>query len=383
MDNVIGVSYFLHEKGEGHYFSVHSGYHNEFIKLGYTHKYLARSDKENSLDWVVPSITYKPDELYGLNKRNDILDTYAIINKEVTSKNYFLYIFEGNIDYWIIIALVCRITGATGHVNLMRSDLIIENIHTKNISFKFWLKFCKFISGSQVTFSVLTENMAAKLFEFSGIKFKVIPTFSGFKKEPNIKGAKIEKPEIPKVLVAAPYPSDLQKLSEVFSARPDLVNKVKVTTWVENYQDFLRFSCELHNTHMSDEEYGKLISGSKYVVLLYTNIFHVYGSSSKGYDAAVYGKKVCATKDSSASHQIKGIADHYIFNKDVLSEVIKAIENPDFYIEKSKLLPPTEADAVNFLVKENRKKGGLVSKFIGFIILGLLKSQNRTRRIFL
>jgi hypothetical protein len=308
MDHVIGVSYYLHEKGEGHYFSVHSSYHDEFAKLGYTHKYLARNDKENSLDWIVPSITYKPVELYGLHKRDEILDTFANIIKRITSKNYFLYIFEGNINYWIIIALVCRITGATGHVNLMRSDLIIENIHINNKSFKFWLKFCKFISGRQVTFSVLTENMASKLFEFSGIKFKVIPTFSGFKKNPNTKDAKIEKPDIAKVLVAAPYPSDLEKLSEVFSACPDLVNKVKVTTWVENYQDFLRFSCEIHNKHMSDEEYGNLLSQSKYVVLLYTNIFHVYGifivrSHFKEFNLAIVDDDVSRNSSRSFSRR--------------------------------------------------------------------------------
>lgn len=383
VDKVIGISFFLHEKGEGHYFSVHSGYHNEFFKRGYEHFYLSRVDKESNLDWIKPSLTYQPIELYGLKSKSEILSTFNTIHKSIDSRKFFIYIFEGNINYWLIIALVCRVTGSTGHVNLMRSDLMIDNINRQNKIFKNWIKFCKLISGKQVTVSVLTQNMADKLYQFSGYKFKVIPTFSGFKKSTNLNHPKMSETSDSKILVAAPYPSDLEKLNEVFNLRPDLVDRVKVTTWVDDYENYMSFTCEITNKHLSDDEYGKLILSSKYVVLLYTNIFHTYGSSSKGYDAALFNKSICVTQSSSAAQQIRGIANYFLFNHNVISEVIQAIENPNFFVEINKILPPSEVDAVDFLIQQRRRNGGFLSRFTGLLILKFIKSDTKLARIFL
>jgi hypothetical protein len=374
---IIGLSYFLHSKAEGHFFSVHSRYHIEFEKRGYKSVYLGQANIPKNTYWINPELTYNPIELKGLGDRINIQETYRNIGQYI-EKNDFIYIFEGNLTYWFMIALLCNKYGITAHVNLIRSDLIIKDIEENDQEFKKWMKICSKISGENVTVSVLNQKLAQKMKNVSNIQIDVVPTFSGLNKElvDDLKRS-FTNYSNGKVLVAAPYPTDLEILSKTLDLYPDLIDKILVSTWVDKPFDFIKHPVEISNKHLTDLEYCKSIIESKHLVLLYTNIFHIYGSSSKIYDAALLGKQICVPLGTSASEQITLIADHYIFDSLDLGQIRDAIVNPIFIAVAEKQKVPDEREAVNFLVDERRefKKNKLLIKILAHILDFLLNKQ--------
>ena len=370
----IGLSYFLHSHAEGHFFSVHSRYHIEFEKRGYKSVYLGQAKKPLNTHWIKPELSYNPIELKGLGDRVNIQETYRNISKYI-KENDFIYIFEGNLTYWFMIALLCNKYGITAHVNLIRSDLIIRDIESNDQEFKKWIQICQKISGDNVTVSVLNKKLAQKIEEVSDIQIDVIPTFSGLNQElvDEVKHSFTNSLN-GKVLVAAPYQTDLEILNKALDLYPDLLNKILVSTWVDKPLDFIKHPVEISNKHLTDLQYCRTIAESKHVVLLYTNIFHIYGSSSKIYDAALLGKQICVPSGTSASEQIIQIADHYVFDSFDLTQIRDAIVNPIFKQVSEKQRVPDERDAVNFLVakkrefKKNRILIRISSQFLNFLL---------------
>jgi hypothetical protein len=299
---------------------------------------------------------YNPINLYPLVNSDDLKITYRNILKYAKSGN-FIYIFESNFIYWILISIVCSLNGNTAHINLIRSDLIIESIKNDPIEFKRWFRFCKLISGKLITVSVLNEKLSREILNLTGIEVDVIPTFSGLDfSEELLSNHNSKVSNEGKVLIAAPYPSDLTRLNKFLNEYPNLNSKIKVSTWVNEGKSYLNHEVEIVNSHLSDEDYALSLLSCKHLVLLYTNTFHIYGSSSKIYDAAQLGVPICVPKDTSAAEQVRDVVKSFVFNADNDEELLSAITDPNFYEPKVKRDIPNAGSAVDFLLFKDKDR---------------------------
>jgi hypothetical protein len=259
--------------------------------------------------------------------------------------------------YWLITALICRLTGNIAHVNLIRSDLIIKEMNDNPQKFLICFNFCKFISGNLVTISVLSEKLSVEIERLTGVSVDVIPTFSGIEIPKKYLSVQLRTNLMEeKVLIAAPYPSDLARLNEILFKNPEIKKKIIVSTWVKDIESYINHDVKIINEHLSNEDYLILLLKSKHVVLLYTDVFHVYGSSSKIYDAAKLGVPICVTLDSSAANQVENLVSYSTFNPGVDEELVRAIINPKFIMPKKKIEVPDAKDAVDYLLCSGHKR---------------------------
>jgi hypothetical protein len=372
--SVIGISFFLHDNAKGHYFTVHSKYHDEFMRRGMSSFYLGNGNFESANDWIKSALFYDPLDLYRVRHIESLKSTYKNIAELTKSKN-FIFVFESNFIYWLMIAISCSLNSNYAHVVLNRSDLIIESLRSNPNEFKKWFKFCTLVSGSRIEVSVLNEKLSKEILDITGIKVGVIPTFSGIDFSncvlPKNKSISHDKK---KVLVAAPYLSDLERLNEFLIEFPEIISEIRVTTWVQDVSLFFKHEVEVVNKHLPDNEYISLLMRSEHLVLLYTNIFHEYGSSSKVFDAASLGLNICTPINSAANEAARSVSNYCEFDSANNEDIKRAILAPVFINPKTKTRIPDVEVAVDFLLtKKASNFGQLIKDIISKLISRRIK----------
>ena len=312
--------------------------------------YLGNGNFESANDWIKSVLFYDPLDLYRVRHVESLKSTYKNIAELTKSKN-FIFVFESNFIYWLMVAISCSLNSNYAHIVLNRSDLIVESLRSNPKEFKKWFKFCNFVSGSRIAVSVLNEKISTEILYLTGIKVGVIPTFSGIDFSRCI--LPINKPvshNKKKVLVAAPYPGDLERLNEFLIEFPEIISEIRVTTWVQDVSLFFKHEVEVINKHLPDDEYISLLMRSEHLVLLYTNIFHEYGSSSKVFDAASLGLNICTPINAAATEAARSVSNYCVFDSANNEDIKRAILDPVFVKPKTRKKIPDVEMAVDYLL---------------------------------
>ena len=351
----IGVSPYLKSDAPGHYLGVHTLYRNELSKRGIPFIYFgskAPFQSQEEIPWVKPAVDFKPTKLINFDQIFQQFKLFKTLFLH-TKRNSKIFVFDGNFNYWFIVILVCRLKRSSGHVNLIRSDLLVQNfLSEKKLFMKIALFALARLSEGYVSCSTLSSNLSKKLSLKNEFEFKRIPTLSGFVPAFNSSNKSLK---VKKVLVFAPYLKDIQLLSRILIKNPSLSEQIILSTWQSEESIFKLFSNDLTiiNTHLSDVEYESLISNCSHAVLLYINDFHEYGSSSKIYDCVRLGKSICVPFGTEAESQAKPCSRYYIFDGSSENEVVKAIIDPVFIGVNSPENIPSASSAFEFIFNQN------------------------------
>ena len=250
-DNAItflGISAYLHSNSPGHYLGVHTLYHEELEKRRIANIYLGAINDEASIPWVEPKIEFVPTMLLNLDQVLQQCRTGIRVWKYVPRGGH-TFIFEGNLNFWLAIAVISRFKSSSAHINLIRSDLIYEEITLKTHSLTAtYFKICRFVGQDFVSISTLSRDLSSKLEIMLGTEVAVIPTISGF--SPQLKNTRLNHSS-KKVLIFAPYLSDIEILLRIINKYPVIRNKIKISSWQSDkiMDEFTKYNIPFSNLH--------------------------------------------------------------------------------------------------------------------------------------
>jgi hypothetical protein len=296
----LGISSYLHLNATGHYLGVHTLYHDELENRGIPNKYLGAKIDAPPVSWIEPKIDFLPTKLLNFDQVFKQAKMGLLVWRR-TLPGGLNFVFEGNLNYWLILAIISRLKSSSSHVNLIRSDLVFEEIVLgRNTLAKVYVKICSYVGEDCTSISTLSAELSSKFESITKSKISVIPTLSSFR-------PKIERSEFlynhshKKVLIFAPYLSDVQKLLRIIEKYPEIRSAIRVSSWQndEVMSEFNQYEIPTSNSHLTEVEYEKLLRNSSHVVLFYLNSFHKFGSSSKVYDCARLGILRWKTRVSS------------------------------------------------------------------------------------
>jgi hypothetical protein len=388
----LGVSSYLHEDAEGHYLGVHSDYHSELDILSLPNSYLGSDKGKVGLNWVKPVISFIPTRLLNFDQILNQIKLFFNLYKEslVGGK---IFVFEGNLNYWLVLCLVTRLKKNTAHINLIRSDLIYKNLIIEKTSiYKMFFLICAHLGKNSVSVSTLSLDLSNKLNNLYPINASRIPTFSSFL--PNLDSIN-NLPSNKKVLIFAPYLYDINRLEQVLNEFSGLEDKIVVSTWQPDalLENLKLKGVRIINSHLSDQEYELLLLNSSHVVLLYLNEFHRFGSSSKVYDCVRVSRNICVPIGTEVANQVLDCANHHMFNGRNNEEIFKSIVSPIFTNSYNISNVPNAAVAIKHILTTDNmgvKRVGAISSILGvifyllfltfslvFVIMNFFKKQLR------
>jgi hypothetical protein len=368
----LGISSYLHPNASGHYLGVHTLYHEELEKRKITNTYLGAKNGEASIHWIEPKVDFVPTKLLNLDQVLKQIRMGIRVWKH-SRPGGLTFVFEGNLNFWLAIAVFSRLKSSFAHINLIRSDLIYEEIILgSNFLTKLYSKICRYVGQDFVSISTLSRELSTKLEIILGNEVTVIPTLSSFR--PIINSARLNQPS-KKALIFAPYLSDINTLLRIIDKYPEIRSKIIVSSWQsdEVMNQFINYNIQTSNSHLSEAEYEELLSSSSHVVLFYLNSFHKFGSSSKVYDCARLGISICVPMDTAVEEQGIDCANLFSFNGESEESILNAILNPEFdnHLNLDKI--PDGKSAVSFLLSNMEKMSRRSSKMrTSFGLLALL-----------
>ena len=373
----LGVSSYLHEDAVGHYLGVHTKYHNELNRLSLSNTYLGcDKGKEGGLPWVDPVISFIPTRLLNFDQILEQVKLFFNLYKEslVGGK---IFVFEGNLNYWLVLCLVTRLKKNNAHINLIRSDLIYNKlIVEKSLIYKLFFLICAHLGKDSVSVSTFSLDLSNTLNNLYPINAGRIPTFSGFSPKLSIVTSPLNSKN---VLVFAPYLRDLKRLEQVLEEFPGLETKITVSTWQPDTEvEYLKSKgVKIFNAHLSDQEYELLLLNSSHVVLLYINEFHQFGSSSKVYDCVMVNRNICVPIGTEVANQALDCSNHYIFDGRKNEDIFKSIVSPIFINNYNPSNVPNAALAVEYVLSTNmfdENRFGIIRSILGVIFYILFLS---------
>lgn len=367
--HLLGVSSYLHEGAIGHYLGVHSEYHKQLNLLSISNNYLGSDKGKGRLQWIDPVLSFIPTKLLNFDQKIKQIKLFFSIYKasKVDSK---IFVFEGNLNYWLILCLITRIRKNTAHINLIRSDLIYNQLIRNNkLIYKMFFLICAHLGKNRVSVSTFSAELSKNLNDLYPINATQIPTFSGF--VPKLKKNK-ELTFNSNVLIFAPYLQDINCLQKVLQEFPEIRKEISVSTWQpDNVVENLRSDgVKVVNSHLSDDEYELLLLNSSHVVLLYSNEFHKFGSSSKVYDCVMVNRNICVPNGTEVAIQASVCSNFYIFDHLKAQDIYKSIVNPVFVNNYNPSLVPGAPIAAKYLLSNNLS-GKSRLRIVG-VLLGIL-----------
>jgi hypothetical protein len=372
----LGVSSYLHEDAVGHYLGVHTDYHNELVALSISNSYLGSDQGKGALNWVNPVISFIPTKLLNFDQIIKQIKLFFYLYKS-SSVGGKIFVFEGNLNYWLVLCLVCRLKKSSAHINLIRSDLVYEKlIIEKNLLYKIFFYICAHLGKGAVSVSTFSLDLSDKLNHLYPINAGRIPTFSGF--SPKLKLVD-QLPISKEVLIFAPYLYDLKRLQQVLEEFPGLEKRITISTWQsDNVVENLKLKgVRIFNSHLSDREYELLLINSSHVVLLYLNEFHQFGSSSKVYDCVMVNRNICVPIGTEVANQALDCSNYYMFDGRKNEDIFKSIVSPSFINNYNTSNVPNVELAVKHVLSTNIKsvnRFGLIWSILGVIFYLLFLS---------
>jgi hypothetical protein len=221
--------------------------------------------------------------------------------------------------------------------------------------------------------STLSAELSSRFESITKSKITVIPTLSSFR-------PKIERSEFlanhshKKVLIFAPYLSDIQTLLRIIEKYPEIRSAISVSSWQndEVMSKFNQYEIPTSNSHLTEVEYEELLRNSSHVVLFYLNSFHKFGSSSKVYDCSRLGISICVPMHTAVEDQGIKCSNLFSFDGENDESILQAIIKPKF--EKNYNLDniPTGRSAVSYLLanSHNRiQKSNMIRILVGILAL--------------
>ena len=377
----LGVSAYLHEDAVGHYLGVHTDYHNELLALSVSNSYLGSDQGKGALNWVNPVISFIPTKLLNLDQIIKQIKLFFNLYKS-SSVGGKIFVFEGNLNYWLVLCLVCRFKKSTSHINLIRSDLVYKKlILEKSLLYKMFFFICAYLGKGTVSVSTVSLDLSDKLNNLYPINAGRIPTFSGF--SPKLKIVD-QLPISKEVLIFAPYLYDLNRLEQVLEEFPGLEKRITISTWQpDNVVENLRLKgVRIFNSHLSNREYELLLINSSHIVLLYLNEFHKFGSSSKVYDCVMVNRNICVPIGTEVANQALNCSNYYMFDGRNNEDIFKSIVGPSFINNYNPSNVPNVEFAVKYVLSTNTKnvnRFDLIRSILGVVFYLLFLSFGLVR----
>jgi hypothetical protein len=353
----LGISSYLHTDAIGHYLGVHTLYHEELDKRGIPNTYLGAKIEAPPVSWIEPKIDFIPTKLLNFDQvYNQIKMGFLVWRR--TLPGGLNFVFEGNLNYWLILSVISRLKSSSSHVNLIRSDLVFEEIILrKNAIARVYVKICNYVGNDFTSISTPSTELSSRLEFLTKSKITTIPTLSSFR-------PKINRSEFPdsrphkKVLIFAPYLSDVQTLLRIIKQYPEIRSKITVSSWQndEVMNKFHQYNIPTSNSHLTEIEYEKLLMDSSHVVLFYLNNFHKFGSSSKVYDCSRLGISLCVPMQTAVEEQSIRCSNVFSFNGEIDESILQAIVNPKFenHIDLDRI--PDGNSAVSYLLANRQSR---------------------------
>ena len=355
--NFLGISSYLHLNAAGHYLGVHTLYHEELENRGIPNKYLGAKNDAPSVSWIEPKIDFIPTKLLNFDQVfKQIKMGFQVWRR--TLPGGLNFVFEGNLNYWLILAVISRIKSSSSHINLIRSDLVFDElILGKNPLAKIYVKICNYVGKDFTSISTLGTELSYKLEAISGSEISVIPTLSSFRPTTN-KNRVLANHSHKKVLIFAPYLSDIATLLRILEKYPAIRSAITVSSWQndEIMKNFIQYEIPTSNSHLTEDEYEGLLINSSHVVLLYLNSFHKFGSSSKVYDCSRLGLSICVPMNTAVEEQGLKCSDLFSFDGESDESILQAIVNPKFENHFNLENIPNGKFAVSYLLANNLSK---------------------------
>ena len=353
----LGISPYLHLNATGHYLGVHTLYHEELENRGIPNKYLGAKIETSSISWVEPKIDFIPTKLLNFDQVLKQVKT-GIQVWRLTSPGGLNFVFEGNLNYWLILAVISRLKSSSSHINLIRSDLVFDElILGKNPLAKIYVKICSYVGKDVTSISTLSTELSHMLEAISGFEVSVIPTLSSFRPTTNKNRILANHPH-KKVLIFAPYLSDIETLLRIIKEYPAIRSVITVSSWQndEIMKNFIQYEIPTSNSHLTEVEYEELLINSRHVVLFYLNSFHKFGSSSKVYDCSRLGISICVPMHTEVEEQGLKCSDLFSFDGESDESILQAIVNPMFENYHALENIPNGSSAVSYLLENNQSK---------------------------
>ena len=369
----LGISSYLHLNATGHYLGVHTLYHEELENRGIPNKYLGAKIDAPPLSWIEPKIDFIPTKLLNFDQVFKQVKMGLLVWRR-TLPGGLNFVFEGNLNYWLILAIISRLKSSVSHVNLIRSDLVFDElIQGKNSLAKIYVKICSYVGKDFISISTLSTELSSKLEAITKSEITVIPTLSSFRPTIN-RNRFLANHSHKKVLIFAPYLSDIQTLLRIIEKYPEIRSAITVSSWQndEIMNSFNQFEIPTSNSHLSEVGYEELLINSSHVVLFYLNRFHKFGSSSKVYDCSRLGISICVPMQTAVEEQGIKCSNLFSFDGESDESILQAIINPNFENNFNLDYIPNGNSAVSYLLanSQNRiRKSSIFRMLLGILAL--------------
>jgi hypothetical protein len=353
----LGISSYLHLNAIGHYLGVHTLYHEELENRGIPNKYLGAKIEALPVSWIEPKIDFIPTKLLNFDQVYNQIKMGLLVWRR-TLPGGLNFVLEGNLNYWLILAVISRLKSSSSHVNLIRSDLVFEElILRKNTIARVYVKICNYVGKDFTSISTVSTELSSRLESIAKSKITTIPSLSGFRPKIN-RTEFLASRSHKKVLIFAPYLSDIQTLLRIIEKYPEIRSVITVSSWQndEVMSKFHQYDIPTSNSHLTEVEYEELLIDSSHVVLFYLNNFHKFGSSAKVYDCSRLGISLCVPMQTAVEAQSIRCSNVFSFDGESDESILQAIINPRFENHFDFATIPDGNSAVSYLLANRQSR---------------------------